>query len=257
MKRSFAFFCALVMGISAWAIPLTATWVEGKVEKQKGSSWLALMEGDIVDSADTIRLAKGALVEFTGGKQKLVLSAPGSFVLDSLAKAGQKTTGTVDKLSKLVAPSKGGQDAVGGVRGDLIGAGVDKVSWAGDDEDAATLIANAQALAQDKKYTESADAFGKAALTANGDLRDQASYGQAWSLAALGSSLRAIKILRTMPASGTWSGPRALLLARLDLDSEANDEAVEVLQAAISSGSLAGEDLDLARSMLQEAGVAK
>jgi len=56
-----------------------------------------------------------------------------------------------------------------------------------------------------------------------------------------------------MPAIGVWAGPRALLLARLDLESGAKAEAKSVLEAAIAAGFLAGEELQLAKGMLEEA----
>ena len=60
-----------------------------------------------------------------------------------------------------------------------------------------------------------------------------------------------------MPATGVWAAPRALLLARLDLQTGAMDEAKALLDEVIASGVLAGEDLDMAKAMQQEAGAAK
>ncbi len=259
MKKVLSVVFAFVLGFSCWALPLSVTYIEGKVEKQKATAWIVLKEGDTVEATDMVRLAKASMVEFSDGKRKIVLSAAGTFSLDSLAKAGAEQTakrsGTVDKLAKLVSSQVSTQTTAAGVRGDLIGAGVEKMSWAGEDEDVTAIIESAKALITEKKYDEAAATFAKAVEAGEGDVRDQASYGQSFALAASGSTLKAIKILRGMPAVGTWSGPRAVLLARLDLESGATEEAVMVLQAAINSGSLAGEDLDLARSMLKEAGV--
>ena len=80
-----------------------------------------------------------------------------------------------------------------------------------------------------------------------------ASYAEAWALAADESSARAVKILRGMPSSGTWAGPRALLLARLDIDSGAKDEAKAVLDAAAAAKLFVGDDVTLAASLLAEA----
>lgn len=49
MKRMFVVFCALFLALAAWATPLKATWVEGKVEKQKGTAWIVVNIGDTVD----------------------------------------------------------------------------------------------------------------------------------------------------------------------------------------------------------------
>jgi tetratricopeptide (TPR) repeat protein len=261
IKRISITLIALFIAIAAWASPLSVTWIDGKVEKQNGSTWVAINMGDTVDTSDMVRLAKGAMAEFTDGHRKISLSAAGTFSLATLAKAGAdqtKSAGTVQKLAKLVDP-KASQDqqsqtAVGGVRGDLIGAGVDQTTWVGDDENVAALMSQAQALAHDAKYDEAAAAFGKAVAVADGDQKDQALYSQAWAYSAGGSSLRAVKILRSMAATGTWAGPRAILLGRLDIDSGSAAEAKAILQAAISAGSLAGDDLALAKSMLQEIG---
>lgn len=262
MKKVVASLVALLIGLSVWAAPLKVTWVEGKVEKQKGSAWLEINIGDTVDTADIIRLAKAAMAEFSDGHRKIVLSAAGTFSLDAVAKAGAaqagKSSGTLDRLAKIVDPKAGaGQTAVGGVRGDLIGAGVDQMSWEGEEDDSAVLMTQAQDLVHEAKYVEAAGIFGQAAGVAEGDKKAQALYGQAWSLASAGSTLQAIKVLRSMPSTGIWSAPRALLLARLDLQTGALDEAKVLLDEVIASGVLAGEDLDMAKSMRQEAGAAQ
>lgn len=263
MKRLFALFCALALGISAWAIPLTVTWIDGKVERQKGSGWLTLKEGDIVDSVETVRLATASLVEFANGKQKIVISTAGTFALDSLTKAAsaqqQKSSGTVDKLAKLVAPSKTDQAAVGGVRGDLIGDAVSKMDLQDGYEDTRKMLVDALKLNSQSKFQEAAALFGKAAKDAvgEGSLVNAATYGQACSYAAMGSNGRAILLLRKLRAAGGLPEKESLLLARLDLDSGAKDEAVAILTFAINNGSLMPEDLYLAKDMLKEAGAAK
>lgn len=262
VKRTFVAIVGLFLAAAVWATPLKVTWVEGKVEKQKGTTWIAINIGDTVDTADVIRLAKAAMAEFSDGRRKIVLSAAGTFSLDAVAKAGAaqagKSSGTLDRLAKIVDPKAGtGQTAVGGVRGDLIGAGVDQMSWEGEEDDSAALITQAQDLVHEAKYAEAAGIFGQAAGVAEGDKKTQALYGQAWSLASAGSTLQAIKILRSMPSTGIWAAPRALLLARLDLQTGALDEAKALLDEVIASGVLAGEDLDMAKAMQQEAGATK
>ncbi len=263
MKRLFALFCAMALGISAWAIPLTVTWIDGKVERQKGSAWLSLKEGDIVDSAETVRLATASLVELANGKQKIVISTAGTFALDSLTKAAaaqqQKSSGTVDKLAKLVAPSKTSQATVGGVRGDLIGDAVAKTDWNDDYDSARIMIRKALELNTQGRYQESAAMFGKAAADArpNDYLVTVAKYGQACSLVALGSTGQAILLLREARATNQLPDKESLLLARLDLDSGAKDEAINILTYAVNGGGLAPEDTNLAKDMLKEAGVAK
>lgn len=262
MKKTLIALTLLAVGLGVWAAPLTATWVEGKVEKQSGSAWVAVNVGDTLDSASVVRLGKSAMAEFSDKSRKLVISTAGVFSLDALTKAGtdsnKKRSGTLEKLARIVDPkAASGQAVVGGVRGDLIGSGTDQMSWAGEDDDASGLMAQAQSFAHDEKYGEAADAFAKAAKAAQGDQKEQALYGQAWSFAQAGSTVRAIKTLRSMSNEGAWSVPRALLLARLDLESGASAEAESLLNAAIASGALAGGDLDMANSMLEEARAAK
>jgi hypothetical protein len=258
MRKLLLSLLALILAIGAWASPMKATWIEGKVEKQKGSSWITLNIGDMVDSADTIRLAKASMAEFSDGARKIVLSSAGTFSLEALSKAGasqaSKASGTLGKLAKIVDPKAApGQNTVGGVRGAAIGSDTDTMSWAGDDEEIKDKLAAAQNLVHDGKYREAATAFGQvASMASDSSQTAQALYGQAWSLAADGSTLQAIKILRAMSAEGAWAAPRALLLARLDIMTSAVDEAKALLKGVIGSGALAGEDLDMAKAMLKE-----
>jgi hypothetical protein len=113
-------------------------------------------------------------------------------------------------------------------------------------EEGRTLLRNQEFSAAAVKFSEAADA-------AEGDQLDAASYAQAWALASDGSVARAVKILRTMPASGPWAAPRALLLARLDIDSSAKAEAKAVLTAAKTAKLFVGDDVALAEALLAEA----
>lgn len=256
-KVVLAALAAVVVAAAVSALPLSVTWTEGKVEKMKGSAWVAIGAGDSIDSSETVRLGPDSYAEFADGRRKIVLSAPGTFSLDALVKAGadqtKKRSGTVDKLSKLVDPkAQSGQTAVGGVRG--AEAGADTMTWVSeDDEETVSALDAARALAREGRYGEAANRFAEAVSFSEGESKDAALYGQAWALAADGSTLKALKLLRSMPAIGVWAGPRALLLARLDLESGAKAEAKSVLEAAIAAGFLAGEELQLAKGMLEEA----
>lgn len=265
MKRFFALFCALALGISAWAIPLTVTWVDGKVELQKGSAWVALREGDVVDSASTLRLVnKSSILELANGKQKIVLSSAGTYILDSVIKAsaaqGQKSTATVDKLAKLVGPAQAGQTATGGVRGDLIGDAVLRIDYDDGLNDTRLELQKAVDLNTQQKYKEAIDLFEKVKKDASTDslILTAAMYGQACSYVALGSNARAIKLLREVKFTmATLPSTESLLLARLDLDSGAKSEGVAIIQAALAAGGLDQETVDIANGMLKEAGVTK
>lgn len=254
--RKFMLAALAVFAISAAAaVPLTVSWAEGKVEFQKGSAWKVLNAGDKVESTDTIRLGPASYVELSDGRRKIVLSAPGVFALEAVLKSGAekaaKTTGALGKLGKLVDPkAQSSSTAVAGVRGAAQGA--DSMVWATDSESPEALIEEARAMLREERFADAAELFGEAASVAEGELRDSALYSRAWCLASAGGTLGAIKTLRAMPAVGPWSGPRALLLARLDLDTGAAAEAKSVLQAALAAGTLSGDDAVLAKAMLEE-----
>jgi hypothetical protein len=240
------------------AIPLTVSWVDGKVDMQKGSSWAAINLGDKIDSSATIRLAAGAAVELRDGRRKVSLTAAGSYVLDGLLKQGavasKSKTGALDKLGKLVDPkATTGTSAIAAVRGAAVEPAKDSVTWMSDTVDVPAVMEEGRKLVRDGDFAAAAVKFDEAVYAAEGDEKDAASYAEAWSLAADDSVARAVKILRSMPSTGTWAGPRALLLARLDIDSGAKAEAKAVLQAGTSAKLFVGDDVGLAKTLLAEA----
>jgi len=240
------------------AAPLTVSWADGKVDMQKGSSWVAVSMGDQVDSTDTLRLAAGASVELNDGKRKVSLTAAGSYKLESLLKQGasaaKNKANALDKLGKLVDPkASAGATTVAAVRGAAVEPSKDAVTWATDSTDIAAVMEEGRQLVREGKFAAAADKFGEAVFSAEGEEKDAALYSQSWALAAIDSSAQAVELLRTMPASGTWAGPRALLLARLDIDSGAQAEAKALLNSALAAKILAGDDVDLAKSLLVEA----
>jgi hypothetical protein len=259
MKRlCVAAIVAFVAALSLNAVPLTVSWADGKVDLQKGSSWVAVNIGDKIDSAATLRLAKGASIELSDGKQKVSLTAAGSYVLDSLLKQGaaasKSKTGALNKLGKLVDPQASvGSTTVAAVRGAAIEPAKDSVDWQADTVDVNAVMDEGRQLVRDGDYTNAALKFGEAAGAADGDAKDAAQYAQAWALAADDSSARAVKILRVMPSKGAWAAPRALLLARLDIDSGAKAEAQSVLNAGVKAKLFVGDDVELANSLLAEA----
>ncbi len=248
--------CVTVLSLSA--VPLSVSWTDGKVDMQKGSSWLAVNLGDKIDSAATLRLESGASVELTDGKSKVSLTAAGTYVLDTLLKQGaaasKNKAGALDKLGKLVDPKAStNASAVAAVRGAAIEPAKDSVTWMSDSVDVSAVMDEGRKLVRDGDFSAAAAKFDEAVVAAEGDEKDSATYAEAWSLAADDSNAKAVKLLRGMPSSGTWAGPRALLLARLDIDSGAKAEAKAVLEAGSAAKLFAGDDVDLADSMLAEA----
>ncbi len=259
MKRlAMVLLVAFVALLSLSAVPLTVSWADGKVDLQKGSSWVAVKIGDKLDSSATLRLAAGASVELSDGKRKVALTAAGTYALDSLLKQGSASAknknGVLDKLGKLVDPkATTGSATVAAVRGAAVEPAKDSVSWMSDSVDIGALMDEGRKLVRDGDFAAAAVKFDEAVNEAEGDEKESASYAEAWALAADDSSARAVKLLRGMSASGIWAGPRALLLARLDIDSGAKAEAKAVLDAASAAKLFVGDDVDLAKSLLAEA----
>lgn len=260
MNKIFTMILIAGFSFSLSALPLSVSWTEGPVERQVGAAWKALEPGDTIDSAETIRLGKGAFVELKAANRKLVYSAPGSYVPDSLLKAGgdgvAKRNAVLDKLGKAVAPAKAeASAAVGGVR--AAEAPTATVEWADESEDARALVKEAQADVAVGKYAEAIAKYAEAAEALDGGEKAGALYGKAFCLAVIGDTIPAIKELRALPETGDWGGPRALLLARLDLDTGAAAEARAVLERAIAAKAFSGEDLESAKAMLAEASAVK
>jgi hypothetical protein len=258
MKRlSLVILTVFVAALSLSASPLSVTWADGKVDMQKGSSWAAVAMGDQIDSGATIRLGKGASIEFSDGKRKVSLTAAGTYVVAALLKQGAnsaKTNGTLNKLAKLVDPKATvGSTTVAAVRGAAIEPAKDSVTWQSDSVDVAAVMDEGRQLARDGNYADAALKFNEAGQAADGDEKDSAQYAESWALAADGSSARAVKILRSMTTTGSWAGPRALLLARLDIDSSAKAEAKAVIEDGIKAKIFVGDDVELANSLLSEA----
>jgi len=259
MKRlTIVVLIAFVTALGIYAVPLTVSWADGKVDMKKNSAWAAVNVGDKIDSSATIRLAKGASVELSDGKRKVSLTAEGSYVPDTLFKKGavasKQNTAAMDKLGKLVDPQASvGTSTVAAVRGAAIEPSKETVEWQSDTADLPAIMEEGRRLVRSGDYTNAALRFHEASKVAEGVEKDSAMYSEAWALAAGDSQARAVKILRTMPSNGNWAGPRALLLARLDIDSGANAEAKSVIKSGMNSKLFVGDEVDLAKSLLDEA----
>jgi hypothetical protein len=257
-KFSFVLLIAFVASIGLYAAPLTVSWADGKVDLKKGSAWAAVSVGDKVDSSSTIRLGKDSTVELSDGQRKVSITAEGSYLLDSLLKKGavatKKSTAAMDKLGKLVDPQASvSTTSVAAVRGAAVEPSSESVEWQSDTADLGTLMEEGRRLVRNGDYAGAARRFNEAVGIAEGVDKDEALYSEAWALAADDSQARAVNILRGMPASGNWAGPKALLLARLDIDSDNKAEAKTLLQSGLSGKIFVGDEVDLAKSLLEEA----
>jgi hypothetical protein len=259
MKRLIVFvLIAFAATLSLSAVPMTVSWADGKVDLKSGSAWAAVSVGDKIDSSSTIRLGKGATVELTDGKRKVSLTAEGSYVVDAVLKKGavasKKSTQAMDKLGKLVDPQASvNSSTVAAVRGAAVEPAKESMDWQSGEADYASLMDEGRRLVRTGEYGSAARRFNEAAGAADGVDKDAAQYSEAWALAADESQGRAVNILRGMPSSGNWAGPRALLLARLDIDSGAKVEAKTVIQSGMAAKLFVAEEVELAKALLEEA----
>lgn len=247
---------SVVAGFAS-AVPVTVAWVEGAVDLRVGQAWKALDVGMKFDSASSVRLNSGAFAEFTVGTRKVALSAEGTYTLDALIGAAsahdQKRSAVVGKLGKLVGSTEAPRSTVvGGVRGDFEGK-PETTAWVEDEDSPEGLADEGRSLAAKNKYVEAAARFGEAAEAASGNARESYRYSQAWALAAAGNAIASLKILRAMPEKGPWSAQRAILLARLDLDTGAAREAAAVLDRIDPAVQLTSDEESLIRELKAEA----
>ena len=85
MKTLFFAAAFLIFGISAFAADATVTFVSGKVEVQRGSSWVAIKKGDSLSKSDMIS---------TGFQSEAKIK-----ILDSVMYLGPVTRITLEELS--------------------------------------------------------------------------------------------------------------------------------------------------------------
>jgi hypothetical protein len=145
--------------------------------------------------------------------------------------------------------------AVAGVRGDFEG-NPEETLWVDDEEEAIDPeipAAEGRVLFEADRFAEAAVKFGIAEKAAPEGERDLYSYSRAVSSASAGDTITSIKVLRTMSPSGSLAIARAILLARLDLDTGATREAQQVLDDAASLPELTREDAALIKEMKDEA----
>ncbi|HUX39580.1 MAG TPA: hypothetical protein VMV83_00315 [Rectinemataceae bacterium] len=258
MKRVVMILALAFVALSIGAAPLVVSWADGKVDLQQGANWVEVSLGDKFDSSATLRLGEGSSVELSGNGRRVSITAAGTYSLAVLFKDGAMTqkvkADVLQKLGKLVDPNVSStESAVGGVRGAAIQPSTETITWASDDADVPGIMDAGRALVRVGKYSEAALKFDEAAQAAAGTDKDAAQYAEAWALAADGSQARAVALLRAMPDFGIWAGPRALLLARLDIDTGAMAEATSLLDSGLAANLFVGDDLPLAKAMLDEA----
>ena len=214
------------VALMAWAVPVTVDFVDGTVQVQASSGWVALDFGDVFDSSRTIRLAARSIVELSAQNgTKVVLSTAGNYIVDSLLQArpvSNVITNLTDKLEQMANQATGSQEStVAGVRAS---AAVEEEGqiWAGPAQDAQHAM-NEGLLAMDAEDPASAwDHFNLAQeyFIEAGDPIGQASaaYHAAQAGLAMGSPARALFALRSGDPenAGEFRATYTLMLATLN-----------------------------------------
>lgn len=247
---------AVLCSAITFGLPMRVSWADGKVERQKGSTWVVVGIGDQVDSTDTIRLSAGSSIEITDGKRKVAMTAAGVYKIDVLlaqgAELARKKNTTLDKLGKLVDPKAStAASTVAAVRGTA--ASDDAVTWMEDEVNVDEVMAEGRALVRLGEFAAAAVKFDEAVLAAEGEQKAEAAYAEAWALAADDRPGQAVKLLRSITGAGKWEGPRILLLAQLDIQTGAKAEAESILTSGMNAKLFSGDDLELAKALLAEA----
>lgn len=235
---------ALAAAASAFAAPVVVLFVDGTVQVQSGSAWKALDFDDKFDSALSVKLAAGAILEVKNDSGSTVtIAAPGTYKVDTLFKPKTEPSAVATVAGKLEKIAKGGKQdlTVAGVRGSE--AVQQKATmWAGGTVEADEAYAAADeaykaanhAVAW-KKYMEALELY----LDAS-DPTGAARSAYSASLAALasGSGAKALASLRAAsPAdAGAQRGSYALALATLSARYGAAADAKTLLKSAIDSG---------------------
>ena len=238
---------------------MSVSFLEGTVELKTATAWTEIQEGDKIDSASSIRLSKDSFIEFAVGSRKIVLSSEGTYSLASVLAASTgdkgKTNTVINKFSKLMNKEAPRSTAVAGVRGDFEG-NPEETLWVDDEEEAIDPeipASEGRVLFEADRFAEAAEKFGIAEKAAPEGERDLYGYSRAVAAASAGDTITSLKVLRTMSPSGSLAIARAVLLARLDLDTGAAREARQVLDDASRLPDLTREDMALIREMKDEA----
>jgi len=234
--------CILVVGVSA--APVSVAFVDGTVHVLSGSTWKLLDFDDRFDSSQTVRLARGAVLELSAqGGSTVAIASQGSFVVDELLKPRTERGAVATVAAKLERLAQGSRAdiTVAGVRGS---AAVEpqELMWAGDGVEAEAAFDKAMTAYKNGLNSEAWTLFTEArelyeeAADPNGAARS------AWhaSLAGLasGSGAKALAALRTADPSdaGALRGSYALALATLGARYGDTVNAKQILEKALAAG---------------------
>lgn len=244
MKRCAALAALFLAVAGAFAVPVTALFVDGSVQVLSGSSWKNLDFDDKFDSAQSVKLAAGAVLEIRSQSGSIVtIAAPGTYVVDALFKPRKESSAIATVAGKLEKLAKGGpaDQTVAGVRGSEAVAAKDTM-WAGGtveaDEAAKAAFEAAKAGDHAGAYTLYIEAYTLYMDASDPTGAARAAYSASLSAIASGSGAKALSALRRSSPedAGALRGSYALTMATLAARYGAVAEAKDVLQRAIASG---------------------
>jgi len=235
---------ALVGAASAFAAPVVVMFVDGTAQVLSGSAWKNLDFDDKFDSSQSVKLAKGAVLELRSQTGSTVaIAAPGTYLVDSLFKPRTEQSAVAAVAGKLEKLAKGGpvDQTVAGVRGSeaVVAKGT---MWAGGtveaDEAAKEAFDAARSGDHAGAYTLYMEAFGLYVDASDPTGAARAAYSASLSAIATGSGARALSALRAASPedAGALRGSYALALAMLSARYGATADAKALLQSAISAG---------------------
>jgi hypothetical protein len=244
MRRLAFTVLVLFAAASLSAAPVTVVFVDGTVQVQSGSTWKALDFDDKFDSALSVKLAAGALLEIQAqGGSSVTIAAPGTYKVDALFKPRTEPTAVATVAGKLEKLAKGTKtdSTVAGVRGSeaVVAKGT---MWAGGTIEADEAFASADAASKAgdhaaawKLYMESLELYIEAS-DPTGAAR--AAYSASLSALAANSGAKALSSLRAASPedAGALRGSYALALAALSARYGAGADAKTLLNKAINAG---------------------
>ncbi len=110
---------------------------DGEVSARSGSGWSSLMNGDSISADSQVKLAPGAIAEFSGPNSTLLFSKPGTYRLQSAAreKPSRETTmlsSVFSRIARMGGEDDRDQSQAMGVRGDEA-SGSAGLTWIDED----------------------------------------------------------------------------------------------------------------------------
>ncbi len=235
---------SLVVAANAFAAPVLVMFVDGSVQVLSGAAWKKLDFDDKFDSAQSVKLVAGAVLELKAQNGSMVtIAAPGTYLVDTLFKPRTESSAIATVAGKLEKLAKGGpvDQTVAGVRGSEAVVAKETM-WAGGtveaDEASKEAFQAAQANNHAGAYSLYMEAFSLYVDASDPTGAARAAYSASLSAIATGSGARALSALRAAAPedAGALRGSYALTLATLSARYGASADAKVLLQKAINAG---------------------